>query len=352
MLQADGTSRLTEPVCWRPTEAEPALAPAQRPAICVLSLSPIADDPRVRRQGEAFDRAGWTVIAVGLPGARSPEPGWRIMTSKDPHAMESGASAAPQSEENNVQIVHKSLEAATLAGSYPTAVVRRPLRSRFRRWSRARLQDVNQRLLHLNKRQCAEIEDRIVRYETALKSALRVAILSVRTLRYRALSGCRKALRQYHRIRAALSPTGRIGYGLRLLAVRIRPRIAQNIYWSFSSNIKDIYACANQAEAVVWLANDWTMLPLAARLAREKGGIYFTTRTNSPRKSTAISGNGGFGIGRWSAPLSANLSRCGSGFGGISRDRRTIGQALSAAQSGHRHQQYPGLRGIPVSADR
>ena len=85
VLQADGTSRPPSPF-WRPTEAEPALAPAQRPAICVLSLSPIADDPRVRRQGEAFDRAGWTVIAVGLPGARSPEPGWRIMTSKDPHA--------------------------------------------------------------------------------------------------------------------------------------------------------------------------------------------------------------------------------------------------------------------------
>ncbi len=112
MLQADGVRALTESVCWQPTEAEPALAFAQRPAICVLSLSPIADDPRVRRQGEAFHRAGWTVIAVGLPGARSPEPGWRIMTSKDLHAMELGASAAPQSEVTNVQIVHKPLQAA------------------------------------------------------------------------------------------------------------------------------------------------------------------------------------------------------------------------------------------------
>ena len=43
----------------------------ERPAICVLALSAIADDPRVRRQAEAFHRAGWSVVAVGLPGVRS-----------------------------------------------------------------------------------------------------------------------------------------------------------------------------------------------------------------------------------------------------------------------------------------
>src|ERR1700756_1214718 len=59
---------------------EVSAARLERPTICALSLSAIADDPRVRRQAEAFHRAGWNVVAVGLPGARSAEPEWRILT--------------------------------------------------------------------------------------------------------------------------------------------------------------------------------------------------------------------------------------------------------------------------------
>lgn len=47
---------------------------------CLLSLSPIADDPRVRRQGDALHALGWTVSAVGLPARRSPPPAWPIRT--------------------------------------------------------------------------------------------------------------------------------------------------------------------------------------------------------------------------------------------------------------------------------
>jgi hypothetical protein len=50
-----------------------------RPRICLIALSAIADDPRVRRQGDAFVRDGWDVVAVGLPGARSTAPGWTIL---------------------------------------------------------------------------------------------------------------------------------------------------------------------------------------------------------------------------------------------------------------------------------
>lgn len=83
----------------------------------------------------------------------------------------------------------------------------------------------------------------------------------------------RAAYRTRHVLTSAIR-FGRVRYALRLLAVRVRPAIAQDIYWSFSENIIDIYHCARQLTAAVWLANDWTMLPLAARLAREKGGIY------------------------------------------------------------------------------
>ena len=46
----------------------------------ILALSAIADDPRVRRQGDAFHAAGWEVIAFGLSGSgRSPAPLWQIV---------------------------------------------------------------------------------------------------------------------------------------------------------------------------------------------------------------------------------------------------------------------------------
>lgn len=54
------------------------------PTICLLALSTIADDPRVRRQGDIFHRSGWRVIGVGLPGGRSPPPEWPIIVEDQP----------------------------------------------------------------------------------------------------------------------------------------------------------------------------------------------------------------------------------------------------------------------------
>ena len=54
-----------------------------RPRVCILALSAIADDPRVRRQGDAFARGGWDVVGVGLPGAGSALPNrWRKRRSE------------------------------------------------------------------------------------------------------------------------------------------------------------------------------------------------------------------------------------------------------------------------------
>lgn len=47
-------------------------------SIVLLSLSAIADDPRVRRQGDLLHAHGWRVHGVGLPGARSPAPAWPV----------------------------------------------------------------------------------------------------------------------------------------------------------------------------------------------------------------------------------------------------------------------------------
>ena len=149
-----------------------------RPRICILALSAIADDPRVRRQGDAFARRGWDVVGVGLPGAGSAAPDWPVLFRQSAN------------------------EAAQDAG-------RRAPRRRGR------------------------------------------AVL--------------------HR---ALGVRYRLVYAARLQWVRLRPGIADRIYWSFSQNIRDLYELARTVEADVWLANDWNALPIAARLAAEKGGVY------------------------------------------------------------------------------
>ncbi|MBV9410820.1 MAG: glycosyltransferase family 4 protein [Acidimicrobiia bacterium] len=46
---------------------------------CLLAVSTIADDPRVRRSGDALAAAGHDVVAVGLGGAASPPPDWPIV---------------------------------------------------------------------------------------------------------------------------------------------------------------------------------------------------------------------------------------------------------------------------------
>jgi glycogen synthase len=75
-------------------------------------------------------------------------------------------------------------------------------------------------------------------------------------------------LRLPHRLLHRLLRAGR------RLAVRVRPEMAQLIYWSSSPSILNIYDRAQRVNAAVWLANDWTMLPMAGRLACEKGGVY------------------------------------------------------------------------------
>jgi glycosyltransferase involved in cell wall biosynthesis len=62
-----------------------------------------------------------------------------------------------------------------------------------------------------------------------------------------------------------------------MLQLRFRPDIAEKILWNdlwISPQLREMHRLVADAEADLWLANDWTVLPLAARLAREKGGAY------------------------------------------------------------------------------
>ena len=144
--------------------------------VCILALSRINDDPRARRQGDAFWNAGWQVIAVGLPGGTSPPPAW-------PVAQQGGD---------------------------------RPKTADYRGYSRFR-----QRSGSLGGYALARIRD-----------------------------------------------------GTDLLAARLGDRTAFRTFWRRSVDACEIYNRATQIDADVWLANDWTMLPVARRLAAEKGGVY------------------------------------------------------------------------------
>ena len=58
-------------------EAAPNHPVPVRRRVGLLCVSAIPDDPRVRRQGDLLTGAGWEVVAIGLPGARSTQPDWR-----------------------------------------------------------------------------------------------------------------------------------------------------------------------------------------------------------------------------------------------------------------------------------
>lgn len=155
----------------------------------ILSLSDIANDPRVRRQGDALHQAGWSVFGVGLPGRPAPQPAWKIFTEP-----ELSYDAEPQVPSSG----------ARLAG-----MIRR-VRSRFKRVPLAR------------------------KLWSVVRAAKRLADL---------------------------------------LVIWWRPEHAQRLYWTWPEPLQLYRACQGRT-ADIWLANDWITLPLAARLARECGGVY------------------------------------------------------------------------------
>jgi glycosyltransferase involved in cell wall biosynthesis len=101
--------RSRAPPCYqqiRQSRSDPCLMPVQ-PRICILSLSPILDDPRVRRQADAFHAAGWDVTVVGLPGGHSGPPPWRLLTSEA-----AGAGAGTASPSRASHLLRRAFDAA------------------------------------------------------------------------------------------------------------------------------------------------------------------------------------------------------------------------------------------------
>lgn len=159
----------------------------------ILCFSAIPDDPRVRRQGDIFDAQGWSVTAIGLPGARSALPGWNfIAVGEAPAANAPPASPAPA--------------ASAPAGNYDVS----PGKAR-----------------HLR---------RIAKF----------------------------GVHQFYRARRVLDIVR--GY--------FQPSHAARTYWKLNLWFKRIYDEAKRHEVDIWIANDWTTLPIAMRLAAEQGVPY------------------------------------------------------------------------------
>ncbi|MBA4219463.1 MAG: hypothetical protein C0458_01915 [Methylobacterium sp.] len=100
----------------RSVSAEPAAGSASargRPAIGLLVLAAVADDPRVRRQGDAFAGAGWDVEAFGLPGARAQAPAWPVGTLSEAEAANGPGGAG---ESATIRIRRRLAKIVGLAG--------------------------------------------------------------------------------------------------------------------------------------------------------------------------------------------------------------------------------------------
>lgn len=173
--------------------------------IGLISVSAIADDPRVRRQGDLFWERGWDVVGVGLSGARSRPPEWLCLEvpATDIEVVSEAAPGAADEEASPV---------SPKAPEEPAA----PPGTALRLW----------RLL-----------------PAPLRSALRSPIRA----------------------------------GLRLAdiaSVYLRETRATASYWRLNDRYALIYRLASGQKADIWLANDWSALPIVQKLAAEQGVPY------------------------------------------------------------------------------
>lgn len=195
---------------------------ARRQRIGLICFSAIPDDPRVRRQGDLFHSRGWDVLAVGLPGARSQQPPWQCLAidaavGRAGPAGGGDASAAPEGMIAGVPGDH--VEAAA------------PLRA----------PDAFDQALRL--------------LPTRWRPAARA--LAGRALRRTIFPVLRRAVRAKDVAR-----------------VYVDAKHADATYWTLNDRFARLYELASRQQADIWLANDWTALPIVRRLASEQGVPY------------------------------------------------------------------------------
>jgi glycosyltransferase involved in cell wall biosynthesis len=95
---------------------------------------------------------------------------------------------------------------------------------------------------------------------------------------------------------------------LRCSGARRRVHLARDIFWrrlAISPSVTAMHRAAQGIAADIWLANDWTALPIAARLARENGGryVYDTHELATEESAEKVAWR------HWKRPIVATIER-------------------------------------------
>jgi glycosyltransferase involved in cell wall biosynthesis len=59
-----------------------------------------------------------------------------------------------------------------------------------------------------------------------------------------------------------------------IMFIALNKSYAKSVYWRLNRNFKQIYLVASQHKVDIWLANDWSMLPIVHRLSAEQSVPY------------------------------------------------------------------------------
>lgn len=180
----------------------------------LLSLSAIADDPRVRRMGDALHAAGWAVKGVGLPGAQAEPPLWPIGII-DREVSESSATDGPAMIDKLWFLVVRAAAAISLPF---TAVLRR------------------------------------------LRLPAASTMEAMRARAWNDPHSAADALRRWPSYR-------RRGQGV---ATAVELWAAFWRLWPEAERLKQ--AALSESGPALWIANDWTALPAAVAAAEKNGG--------------------------------------------------------------------------------
>lgn len=252
-------------------------AAEKKATVCFVSFSPIADDARVRRHGDVLHEEGWSVVAVGLPGAKSEPPMWRIIDN------------LPKAEKDAIGDPDGNPAPETIVETAGTA---RSDENGHRPHVRHGLPSRMARFVYWRSRWAANVvvgqpARKARRTAGAVKGKIRRSVGPGTTMGAYAGAAFRLAKKGTGQLQASslrVAGVNRILPNVRswreflpylnLLRAHVDREHALKIYWSWS-NMQEMYEKARQVDADLWVANDWSTLPIVARIIAEKGGSYF-----------------------------------------------------------------------------
>jgi glycosyltransferase involved in cell wall biosynthesis len=182
--------------------------------IGIISLSVIPDDPRVRKQGDLLANAGWDVVGIGLPGHRSYLPAWRCLAVDENSAVAADVKADFR------------LRAATLLTALRDAIYGQTA----------------------------------PRLGACLKVAEQGVLLTIKD-----------PVAALWIARVAAARLSRSLAWLRAATGGVTAASTERLYWNLNTSFERLYSAARNERVDLWLANDWTSLPIARKLAVEQG---------------------------------------------------------------------------------